>query len=230
MFPDTAHLIRRFLVFAGEFPLFIIVGVLFLQTLAQRAAENFQQFQRDELKRDFDEFVESYRRSRAWWASSLLGSIFAAISSIAGLTFAGLAFVTFAVPPLGYYYLYRPFGLRCNYIPLGDDRDEDPHACRPIEGTYTIQLEVKPGQAIEDYRLDVHTPSGAALDRIDGNTSHHDDDRSIVYGVVQKNPESYTEALYVEKTGSISPDGELVLIKSQGKDQTMEWIRLLPPK
>jgi len=86
-----------------------------------------------------------------------------------------------------------------------------------------------PGDNITEYRLDVHTPSGAELDRLDGNTSHMDEDRQILYGVVQEDLDSYSEALYFEKTGSISPDGELVLIKSQGEDYTMEWIRLLPP-
>ena len=183
-----------------------------------------------DTRREVQEFIYSYRTHPAYWLSSVTGSVFAIISGITNPSVFGLlAACAFIFPAVGFYWLNSPFGLRCNYIPVGEDREEGSHACRPIDDTYTVQLEMIPGDNITEYRLDVHTPSGAELDRLDGNTSHMDEDRQILYGVVQEDLDSYSEALYFEKTGSISPDGELVLIKSQGEDYTMEWIRLLPP-
>lgn len=182
-----------------------------------------------EAKRDLLEFAQSYRNHPAYGVSSLVASAFAIISSLTGSVAAGgLAMAAIFAPAIWFYRQNSPFGLRCNYIPVGRDSEHD---CSPREGTYTVQLEMNPGDDIDDYRLDVHTPSGAKLDRIDGNTSHLDEERQILYGFVDGDGgvESYTEALYIEKTGSISPDGELVLIKSQGDDYTMEWIQLLPP-
>lgn len=181
-------------------------------------------------KREFDEFIAFYRVSRVWWLSSLVGAMFAAtIGAGGGVLLDIVAFSIFVVPAVVYYSRYNPFGLRCTYLPLGPDRNEDSNVCRPRNGVYTILLEVEPGANVQDYQLDVHTPSGATLDRIDGNTSHLDEDRQILYGLARDELDVYTEALYLEKSGSISPDGELVLLKSQGEDTTIESIRLLPP-
>lgn len=162
--------------------------------------------------------------------SSLIGALFAAtIGASGGILLDVVAFSIFVAPAVIYYYRFSPFGFRCNYIPLAGSQDPDQDGCRPRNGVYTILLEMKAGANVEDYQLSVHTPSGAILDRIDGNTSHFDDDRQVLYGVARNELDTYTEALYVEKTGSISPDGELVLIKSQGENNTLESIRLLPP-
>lgn len=182
-------------------------------------------------RREFDEFVEYYRVSRVWWVSSLIGALFAAtIGGSGGILLDFVAFSIFVVPVILYYYRFSPFGFRCNYIPLDAGQDAEQNGCRPRNGVYTLLLEMEAGENIEDYQLSVHTPSGAILDRVDGNTSHLDDDRQILYGVAKNELGTYTEALYVKKTGSISPDGELVLIKSQGENNTLESIRLLPPK
>lgn len=182
-------------------------------------------------KREFDEFVASYRVSRVWWFSSLFGAMFAATigGSSGGLMLSVLAFSIFVVPPIIYYRRYSPFGLRCEYLPVDGNQSEGQQVCRPTNGVYTVLLEVETGANVRDYQLDVHTPSGATVDSIDGNIFQLDNERQVLYGVAEEDPEVYTEALYIEKTGSISPDGELVLIKSQGDGNTIEWIRLLPP-
>lgn len=210
-------------------PLLLLGSIVLLQTRIMPAIRD-RLSRPSETKREIQEFVFSYRSHPAYWLSSFTGSIFAVISGITNDGIFGfLAVCAFIIPAAGFYWFNSPFGLRCSYIPIGGDEEEGGHACRPIGGTYTIQIEMIPGDNVSEYRLDVHTPSGAELDRLDGNTSHMDENRQILYGVVQEDLESYNEALYFEKTGSISPEGELVLIKSQGEGHTMEWIRLLPP-
>lgn len=210
-------------------PLILIGLIVVLQTRIMPAIRDLIS-QPSETRREIQEFIYSYRTHPTYWLSSVTGSVFAIISGITNAgTFGLLAACAFIFPAVGFYWSNSPFGLRCNYIPIGEDKKEGNNVCRPISGTYTVQIEMTPGDNITEYRLDVHTPSGAELDRLDGNISHMDEDRQILYGIVENDLDSYNEALYFEKTGSISPDGELVLIKSQGDDYTMEWIRLLPP-
>lgn len=178
--------------------------------------------------RNLKEFIISYTAHPFYKFSSLFGSVFAVLAGIFNpLAFGSLSFIFFTAPAVWFYSQNHPFGIRCNYIAVGQDKGNE---CRPRDGAYTVQLEMSPGADIDEYRLDIHTPSGAELDRIDGNTSHFDEQRQILYGVIQEadRGEPYTEALYIEKTGSIAPDGELILIKSQGDGYTMEWIKLLP--
>ena len=184
-----------------------------------------------EKRREFDNFIAFYRESRMWWLSSLVGALFATtIGAGGGITLDLFAFSIFIVPALVYYNEYSPFGLRLTYVPIGENQDETHNVCQPRDGVYTILLDVEPGENINDYQLDIHTPAGISLDSIDGNTTHLDEDRQVLYGVTREDLDVYTEALYLKKTGSISPDGELVLIKSQGEKDTIESIRLLPPK
>lgn len=230
MLPNTTFSETHLLYWIVGEPLIILIPTAVLYARLLPLVKAIRADALTDAKREFDEFIAFYRVSRVWWLSSLIGAMFAAtIGSGGGVLLDIVAFSIFVVPAIVYYSRYSPFGLRCTYLPLDQDRNEASNVCRPRNGVYTILLEVEMGENVQDYQLDVHTPSGATLDRIDGNTTHLDEDRQILYGLAQDELDVYTEALYLEKTGSISPDGELVLLKSQGEDTTIESIRLLPP-
>ncbi|MCF2239402.1 hypothetical protein PNP85_06685 [Halobacterium salinarum] len=178
--------------------------------------------------RNVKEFLQSYTAHPIYQLSSLIGSILVVLIGVFNWGFLGPIAAVLVIAPAGWFYTQNhPFGLRCNYSAIGEDNG---HECTPTDDTYTVVLDMRAGDDVDDYRLDVHTPSGADLDRIDGNITQVDEQRHILYGMVPDNfsGREYTEALYLEKTGSIAPEGELVLIKSQANDYTMEWIRLLP--
>lgn len=230
MLPNITFSKARLLCWLVAEPLFFLGVVALVHARLLPWLQAVKPDEWSDARREFDEFVAFYRESRMWWVSSLVGALFAAtIGASGGVLFDIVAFSIFVVPALVYYDRYSPFGLRLTYVPIGKDSDDDRNVCRPRNGVYTILLDVEPGENVEDYQLDVHTPSGASLDRIDGVTSHLDEDRQVLYGVTRGESGVYTEALYIEKTGSISPDGELVLLKSQGEGDTIESIRLLPP-
>lgn len=181
---------------------------------------------REEVEREIDEFVSFYSSSPVWWLTSLIGTLFAAtIGRTNNWVIATVAFLIFVGPAIVYYYRYRPFGLKCTYVSL-EASDTEENACYPEDGEYTVTLQMKVGQNITDYRLDVHLPPQVSFDSTDLRVSSLDEDRNVLYGV--PDTDEYTEILYLRVNGSIPPDGESVLIKSQGQGSTLEVVQLYP--
>jgi hypothetical protein len=213
-----------------SFFLSIFEVLLFFSALILRGYRELKRIREigfEVLKREFTEFSTYYRSSRTWWITSVVGATLAAIIGGTNQLANGFVAMVFIAPAIGYYWWFSPFGLKCEYT-QADEETNPERECYPRAGKYTVPLEMTPGASVIDYRLDVHTPAGAEIVNIDGHLSHLDDQRQILYGVAEESGETAVDVLYVEKTGSIAPDGELLLIKSQGKNNTIEWVRLMP--
>lgn len=179
------------------------------------------------VKREAREFSAFYRSSPVWWFSSFIGALFAAtVGATGGIWFDFLALLIFIFPAFVYYVYFRPFGLQCEYE--HSDATNGENSCYPRDGKYSIYLTMRPGTNVNEYRLDVHLPPNVEPASINGVTSSLDKNRQIIYGVASSENGKYGEELYLEKTGSIPPEGELMLITSQGTGRTVESVRLYP--
>lgn len=157
---------------------------------------------------EFPAFVNEYRQSNLYWISALVGAFFGSSDILSSYSTEILSIIFF-VPILGYYLKYQPFGLKCSYSPVDEERGfvdtylRKKRIAKMENGEAIIKLEVEAGHHLKEYSIGFEEPTDTRIRhaQYQSNKVQEYDDENDVLIVSGEGRDHFTVGIVVEDDG-----------------------------
>ncbi|WP_281195889.1 hypothetical protein [Halorubrum sp. F4] len=212
--------------------LFRFYIIWFIAVLSVLLYDNYELVQQES-----GAFADDYKQSSLGWLSSIGGSFLAVTigrdSAWASIIIASV----FVVPAVFHAYRKYPFSLFCNYIAYDPDsgkrdisKSKQGIATQQDDDSYTIDLEIETGTAIDTYAIEVSLPEGVEITHDDPPPGEHElTDDNVITGKSSNTKPEFTFGLILEVTSGLDSVGEnFVVLTDQGTGRVLEQVELVP--
>lgn len=191
----------------------------------------------DGLDYELSEFVNHYKDTSLWWATSFFTSIVAlTIGAQLGVLFDAALLWIFFLPALYHFNSNYPFSLNCTYRATQTDntthhgQNDDNIVQMGGDGVCDVELNVQTGSNVDEFCLDLDFPQGIDARNLGTKirTLELLQDEGKIKGEAAPGRDKFSFDLYLEKTGQIIPGRNNFVISDDASSRSLETIRIQP--
>lgn len=206
------ELIDRILVGLATIELVAILVVPLLILLADD--DRVRLFSKIELRG----FADSYSSTPQWAISAIgISLLSVTVGPRPGLLFDLGVILAFSIPAAYYLYKYSPFGLWVVAESKGVVANDD--------GTYEVDLLIIAGSNIDEYEIEIDSPTGVSLQSLQAPNPDHQLSNGVIMGESPRGTDEFRLSLYVRETTGVGYDDTLDFSKL-GSTDTLAQVNL----
>lgn len=186
-------------------------------------------------EREVVNFIDYYKKSPAWWISSLFATIIGlSIGAGFGPIIDIVVLSIFLSPAAIYFVRDYPFSISCEYRAFNDEtgqtsiHEEEKKLSEPVdEGLHEVELYITTGSNVEEYELQIDAPRTASIEAIqtaDDRISLTEEDNIVGETI----PESQRSVVTLTIETDLGSQSKPLVVRDDDSKRVLEIVHLLP--
>ena len=188
------------------------------------------------LNYELAEFIEHYKTSSLWWATSFITSIIAlTIGGQIDVIYDVAILWIFFLPALYHFNSNYPFSLDCTYRATKEDnrtehgQDEKNVAQMNQHGNCDIELNVQTGSNVDEFCLDLNTPPGVITRNLGTKIPSLElTTEDKIVGNAAPGKDRFSFDLYLEKDSHLISGRDNLVIRDDDTGRQLETVQIQP--